>query len=104
MSSCFRRREHRKIEPLRLRGWPGVTPSMMGGTVHVCFGSLTDTEVQIADVRFTFQQRTYVASASTSAKCHKRTCTLGVIVEPTLLADFRAKSPVKAVTLGVTPK
>ena len=27
MSSCFRRREHRKIEPLRLRGWPGVTPA-----------------------------------------------------------------------------
>ena len=37
-----------------------------------------------------------------SAKCHKRTCTFGVIVEPTLLADFRAKSP--RVTLGVTPK
>ena len=30
MSSCFRRREHRKIEPLRLRGWPGVTPKMKG--------------------------------------------------------------------------
>ena len=27
MSSCFRRRQHRKIEPLRLRGWPGVTPA-----------------------------------------------------------------------------
>ena len=41
MSSCFRRREHRKIEPLRLRGWPGVTPSMMGGAVDVCFWSLS---------------------------------------------------------------
>ena len=41
-------------------------------------------------------------SASMSAKCHKRTCTFGVIVEPTPLADFRAKSP--RVTLGVTPK
>ena len=30
MSSRFRRREHRKIEPLRLRGWPGVTPTMIG--------------------------------------------------------------------------
>jgi hypothetical protein len=27
MSSCFRRREHPKIEPLGLRGWPGVTPA-----------------------------------------------------------------------------
>ena len=39
---------------------------------------------------------------SMSAMCHKRTCTFGVIVEPTRLADFRAKGP--RVTLGVTPK
>ena len=38
MSSFFRRREHRKIEPLRLRGWPGVTPSMMGGGVMSALG------------------------------------------------------------------
>ena len=39
---------------------------------------------------------------SMSALCHKRTCTFGVIVEPTRLADFRAKGP--RVTSGVTPK
>ena len=47
-------------------------------------------------------KQTFVSPSGTSAMCHKRTCTFVVIVEPTLLADFRAKSP--RVTLGVTPK
>jgi hypothetical protein len=68
-----------------------------GTPCRVYFGSEADISCLLYALK-----RTCRVSAPMSAKCHKWTCTFGVIVEPTLLADFRAKSP--RVTLGVTPK
>ena len=79
---------------------PGLPTTYKRGNVRC--GSLADLRAWLMDGRFTPKSGHAQRRAWMSAKRHKRACTFGVIVEPTLLADFRAKSP--RVPSGVTPK